>query len=170
MIIIFKLLDRMAYGMFLLGVLSGIVMTFTVFVSTLMRYLFNSPVHFSNELAGLLFFSITFLTIPHVLNINRHINIDMVVRNLPAKMNRAVGILSGAVVLLFSAIFVYESWGFVSFSRAIGSRSDISSILLWPWMLLMPLCFVMCILIRIKHAFIPPRAAGGDDDMSVEAL
>jgi TRAP-type C4-dicarboxylate transport system permease small subunit len=61
-------LDRLAYGLFLCGVVGAVGMTVLVFVSTLSRYLFNIPWHFANELTGLLFFSLTFLTIPHVFN------------------------------------------------------------------------------------------------------
>ncbi|WP_269078966.1 TRAP transporter small permease [Litchfieldella anticariensis] len=127
-------------------------MTALVFVSTLMRYLFNSPVHFSNELAGLLFLSITFLTIPHVLNIDRHIKIDLVVKKLPSRIKNPVGVFASMVMIIFSLVFIYESWGFMNFSRLISSRSDISGILLWPWMILMPLSFVMCVVVKIKHA------------------
>lgn len=143
-------IDRVAYGMFLCGVIAGILMTLTVFVSTLMRYVFNSPLHISNELAGLLFLSITFLTIPHVLNINRHIGIDLVVKQLPVRFQGLIGQLAGLVLITFAAIFVYQSWGFMMFSRAIEARSDISGLLLWPWMLLMPLSFTMCIISTLK--------------------
>lgn len=51
-----KTVDRLCHGLFLVGVAGGILMTITVFVSTLLRYLFDHPLHFSNELAGLLFF------------------------------------------------------------------------------------------------------------------
>nr|WP_299244945.1 TRAP transporter small permease [uncultured Halomonas sp.] len=166
---IFKMIDRIVQAMFFLGVISGIAMTFIVFASTLMRYVFNSPVHFSNELAGLLFFSITFLTIPHVLNIKRHINIDMLVRKLPRRANGVTKLFAESVMVIFCIVFIYESWSFVDFSRAIGAQSDISGILLWPWMLLMPICFFMCILVKIKHAFVPPPNQH-DDDVFTEAI
>lgn len=158
--IIDKTIDRVAYGIFLCGVIAGILMTLTVFVSTLMRYVLNSPLHFSNELAGLLFLSITFLTIPHVLNIDRHIGIDLVVKQLPVRFQGLVGQLAGLVLIAFAMVFVYQSWDFMAFSRAIEARSDISGLLLWPWMLLMPLSFAMCIIITLKKAL--QRCVGRD--------
>lgn len=149
--IIDRAINRVAYGMFLCGVIAGILMTLTVFVSTLMRYMFNAPLHFSNELAGLLFLSITFLTIPHVLNIDRHIGIDLVVKLLPVRLQGPVSQLgAGLVLIVFAVVFVYQSWDFMMFSLAIDARSDISGLLLWPWMLLMPLSFAMCIIITLK--------------------
>ena len=149
-IIISKAIDRVAYGMFVAGVFAGIIMTAVVFISTLMRYVLNMPLHFSNELAGLLFLSITFLTIPHVLNTDRHIGIDLVVNRLPVRFQGFVGSLASLILVIFSAIFVYQAWDFTAFSWTIDARSDISGLLLWPWMLLMPLGFMMCIIITLK--------------------
>src|SRR5699024_6967125 len=114
--IISKAIDRVAYGMFIAGVIAGIAMTVVVFISTLMRYVLNMPLHFSNELAGLLFLSITFLTIPHVLNTNRHINIDLVVNRLPVRFHGFVGHLASLILITFSTIFVYQAWDFTAFS------------------------------------------------------
>lgn len=151
-----KIVDKLAYALFLLGVVGGIVMTFLVFMSTLLRYIVGSPIYFSNELAGLLFFSLTFLTIPHVLNIGRHIRIDLVVKPLPVPLQRAASFLASLVLIAFCAVFIYESWDFMQFSMIIDSRSNISGILLWPWMTLMPLSFLLCILVQIRHGLKSP--------------
>lgn len=164
-----KTVDRLCHGLFLVGVAGGILMTITVFVSTLLRYLFDHPLHFSNELAGLLFFSLTFLTLPHVLNSGRHIRIDLVTRTLSARTARLAETLAGLVLILFSAIVIYESWDFMVFSREIGARSDISGLLLWPWMALMPLSFALCILVQLRHGLRHPDGnVHADDEQSVE--
>lgn len=152
-----KSIDKAAYGLFLLGVACGILMTLLVFVSTLLRYVIGKPIYFSNELAGLLFLSLTFLTIPHVLNIGRHIRIDLVVDSFSSPMKRLAHFFSSLVLIVFSAVFIYESWGFMQFSQVIDARSDISGILLWPWMLLMPLSFALCILVEIRHGLTSPE-------------
>ncbi|WP_107850430.1 TRAP transporter small permease [Oceanimonas marisflavi] len=164
-----KIVDRLCYGLFLAGVGGGILMTITVFASTLLRYLFGSPVHFSNELAGLLFFSLTFLTIPHVLNSGRHIRIDLITRALSARAARLSETFAGLVLILFSTIVIYESWDFMVFSREIEARSDISGLLLWPWMALMPLSFVLCILVQLRHGLRHPEVGEqSDNEQSVE--
>ena len=63
----------------------------------------------------------------------------------------------GVVVLLtFCAIFAFESWNFMNFSFSLNSRTDISSILLWPWMAIMPFSMMLCILIQLSHGFKQP--------------
>ncbi len=168
MYFIAKLIDRLSYGLFLIGVAGGIVMTFTVFTSTLMRYVFDSPIHFSNELAGLLFFSLTFLTIPHVLNSGRHIRIDLVTRKLSPLAARLSEVFTSLILILFSAIIIYESWDFMLFSYEIDSRSEISGLLLWPWMILMPLSFALCILVQLRHGLRAPLVKKDQDTSPVE--
>ncbi|PMR72741.1 TRAP transporter small permease [Billgrantia endophytica] len=152
-----KLIDKLTYSLFLIGVMGGIGMTLLVFVSTVLRYVIGRPIYFSNELAGLLFLSLTFLTIPHVLNIGRHIRIDLAVNSLRPPMKRVTGLFSSFVLIAFSLIFIYESWDFMRFSLMIDARSDISGILLWPWMILMPLSFTLCILVQIRHGLRSPE-------------
>ncbi|WP_116473885.1 TRAP transporter small permease [Zobellella maritima] len=165
-----KLIDRLSYGLFLIGVAGGIVMTFMVFASTLLRYVFDKPVHFSNELAGLLFFSLTFLTIPHVMNCGRHIRIDLVTRCLHPLVARLTEVFASLVLILFSAIIIYESWDFMIFSYEIDSRSDISGLLLWPWMVLMPLSFVLCILVQLRHGLKNPVVKKDPDQGDVNSV
>lgn len=168
MYFIAKLIDRLSYGLFLIGVAGGIVMSFTVFASTLMRYVFDNPIHFSNELAGLLFFSLTFLTIPHVLNSGRHIRIDLVTRKLSPLTARLSEVFASLILILFSAIIIYESWDFMLFSYEIDARSEISGLLLWPWMVLMPLSFALCILVQLRHGLKAPQIRNDQDTSPVE--
>ena len=149
-------LDRLAYGLFLCGVVGAAGMTVLVFVSTLSRYLFNAPWHFANELTGLLFFSLTFLTIPHVLNQGDHIRLDLLTRRLPAGLARIAEALAALILLLFAAILLYESWDFMSVSYGLAARTEIGGLLLWPWMALMPLSFLLCILIQLRHGLSAP--------------
>ncbi|MGM0859086.1 MAG: TRAP transporter small permease [Pseudomonadota bacterium] len=152
------ILNHTTYASFLLGVMSGIAMTALIFVSTLMRYLGGHPLRFSDELAGLLFLSLTFLCLPYVLNKGRHIRIEILVNLMPASIARAMDFIAVIVLLTFCSIFAYESWNFMSFSLSLNSRTDISGILLWPWMSIMTFSMMLSILIQISHGFTQPNA------------
>lgn len=156
---VFTLIDKLAYGLFIVGVLGGIAMAALIFVSTMLRYLIGSPISYSDELAGLLFFSMAFLSLPHVLNKGRHIRIDLLTNALPAPLRRLSEAFSGLVLIAFASIFFYESWDFMSFSMEIDAHSDISNLLLWPWMALMPTAMGLCILIQLRRAFDPAQLA-----------
>ncbi|MCC5901871.1 MAG: TRAP transporter small permease [Halomonas sp.] len=151
-------LKNIAYLSFLLGVASGIAMTALIFVSTLMRYLGGRPLRFSDELAGLLFLTLTFLCLPHVLNKGRHIRIEILVTLMPKSIVKIMDFIAVIVLLTFCSIFAYESWHFMHFSFSLNSRTDISGILLWPWMSIMTFSMVLCILIQLSHGFTQPTA------------
>ncbi|SEL65880.1 TRAP transporter small permease [Halomonas daqiaonensis] len=152
------LIARTAYGVFLLGVFGGVVMTGLIFVSTLMRYLGGSPLRFSDELAGLLFLSLTFLCLPYVLDKGRHMRIEIIRNIVPGPMARIMDVISTLTLVAFCMAFAYEAWDFMGFSYSISSRADISGILLWPWMAIMPFSMLLCLLVQFRHGIRQPMA------------
>ncbi|MFP2770327.1 TRAP transporter small permease [Oceanisphaera sp. KMM 10153] len=151
--ILSRTLDGIVKALFFIGVLSGITMTLLILISTLSRYLANQPLSFSDELAGLLFLSMAFNTLPYVLNTSGHISLNLLTNRLPAHLQVIFTIITASIFMAFAVVFSYQAWQFMEFSRAIQSRSDISEILLWPWMALMPFSMALCILVEIKKVF-----------------
>lgn len=152
------LIEITAYRAFLLGVFGGVVMTLLIFVSTLMRYLGGSPLRFSDELAGLLFLSLTFLCLPYVLDKGRHMRIEIIRNIVPGPMALVMDIISTLTIITFCMAFAYEAWDFMGFSYSISSRADISGILLWPWMAIMPFSMLLCILVQLRHGIRQPMS------------
>ena len=140
----------------MLGVVGGVMMTGLIFVSTLMRYLGGRPLRFSDELAGLLFLSLTFLSLPYVLDKGRHIRIEILTNLVPAPIARIMDVIGTLILVAFCMIFAYEAWDFMSFSLSINSRTDISGLLLWPWMAIMPFSMLLCLLVQLRHGFRQP--------------
>lgn len=159
-----SLVDRLAYGLFILGVVGGILMALLIFVSTTLRYAVGTPVNFSDEMAGLLFFSMSFLSLPHVLNQDRHIRIDLLTRAMPAAMARLAGVFASLVLIAFACVFAWESWSFMRFSQDIDARSDISGLLLWPWMTLMPAALLLCVIIQLRKGLVPVARATSHEE------
>ncbi|KAA0013277.1 TRAP transporter small permease [Billgrantia pellis] len=150
------LIERTAYVVFVLGVICGALMTTLIFISTLMRYLGGYPLRFSDELAGLLFLSLTFLCLPHVLDKGRHIRIEILMNLVPAPAARIMDAVGTLTLIAFCLIFAIEAWSFMGFSYAINSRTDISSLLLWPWMAIMPFSMLLCLLVQLRHGISQP--------------
>lgn len=143
----------LAKTLFYIAVAGGMFMTALVFTSTLMRYLLGSPITFSDELAGLLFFSGAFLALPYVLLENKHVSIDFMTKVSSIKLRKASSLVASLTTATFAFIFIYQSWDFMAFSYQIQSKSEISGILLWPWMALMPLSLGLCIIIQLMNHF-----------------
>lgn len=145
-----KVLDHVVRFLFYLGVISGAVMALLIFVSAVLRYVIGSPISFSDELASLLFVFLAFSTFPYVLNRGEHIRLTIVTERLKQPLQKVTQILASLIFLSFASIFIYESYKFVEFSQLLNSHSEVSGILLWPWMALMPFSLGLCLLIELR--------------------
>lgn len=140
---------------------AGIALTLLVISSAVMRYLVGAPLKFSDELVGLLFLTLSFLALPLGLFHGRHVTLDIFTRRLrPAPAALAA---AGASVLFvaFAAVFVWQAWEFAMFSRLIDARSELGSLVLWPWMLMMAVTFAIALLVALVQLVDAVRRLGG---------
>ena len=86
-------------------------MAFLISIGALMRYVFNHPLHFVDEVAGIILLAITFLGLAFVEKANRHVNIDSVLNLFPRKgkavlsrINWVIEIIWVVVVLVFTTM------------------------------------------------------------------
>ncbi|MEP3349595.1 MAG: TRAP transporter small permease [Marinomonas sp.] len=153
MLFISRSFDRLILSIFYIGVCCGGVMAALILISALLRYLINMPISFSDELAGLLFVTLAFTTFPLVMEKSEHIQLSIITEKLPSSLQFFCRILSSLILFSFALIFIYQSWVFMDFSKLISARTDVSSILLWPWMSLMPFCMCLCLLVELRTIF-----------------
>ena len=107
---------------------AGILVTVFVALSSMMRYAIGKPFAYTEELVGLLFATMVFLSLPYCTLRRRHIEVTLLTDRL----------------LLFCIWYGTFAWEFVAVSWQLHSKSDMGGILLWPWMASM---FVACVLI-----------------------
>ncbi len=158
-------LEKLAVGMNLLAALAAVLMSFFVFLGVLMRYVVGSPFMFSDELTGLLFVSMAFLAMPLGLVLRRHINVDMVTRTLSGRLRHLSDMAAAVIVTAFGVWFAWESYGFAAMSHMLDSRSDVGSLLLWPWMALLPACTVIVILVALGQCVDSARQLFGQPSL-----
>lgn len=149
--VIVRSLDALARAMNWLGAVAAVLMTGFVFLSAVMRYVVGSPLMFSDELVGLLFVTMAFLSMPLGLIQQRHISVDIVTRNLRGKLRHVVDLLATLVTVTFGVWFAKESWEFAAFSKMLDARSDIGALVLWPWMALLPACTLIVVLVALAQ-------------------
>ena len=100
-----SVMDRVV-GWALAACLAG--MTCIVFVSVIFRYLLNSPLIWTEELASLLFAWLTFVGAYVGFRSRSHISIDTLVIFLPAPARRRLTRCVDVGVLLLLALFVWQ--------------------------------------------------------------
>jgi TRAP-type transport system small permease protein len=145
--------------------LIGATMSVIVFVSVTMRYVFLSPMRFTDELVGLLFSAGVFLAIPYLFASDRNIRVSLVADRLSGPIRGLVGLLSNLAIICFFLILGYLSFDFTSFSILIGARSDVARIPVAPWMALMPFsCFLTAFIVLLKTSFEPFGVRLGDEE------
>jgi TRAP-type C4-dicarboxylate transport system permease small subunit len=99
------LIDRLV-GWALAGCLGA--MTCIVFVSVVFRYVLNSPLAWTEELASLLFAWLTFVGAYVGARFRSHIAIDTVVIFLPASLRQVLARVVDVGALLLLAVFVWQ--------------------------------------------------------------
>ncbi len=83
-------------------------MTCVVFVSVVFRYVLNSPLAWTEELASMLFAWLTFVGAYIGSRFRSHIAIDTLVIFLPARARQALARVVDAGVLLLLAVFAWQ--------------------------------------------------------------
>jgi TRAP-type mannitol/chloroaromatic compound transport system permease small subunit len=72
-----------------------------LFIEVILRYFFNSPTVWANELAQMLFGAYAILGGGYILLTGGHVNVDIVYTRFPAKTRAAVDIVTSVLFFLF---------------------------------------------------------------------
>ncbi len=111
--------------------------------SSVKRYVLGSPWPFTEELAGLLFVVTSFAAVPYGAFRAQHIRILVVWRRLPVRAGTWLGVLGDLLGVAVLGVVVLQMVAFAEYSREVGARSEVSQLLLWPWMYCMPLALTL---------------------------
>ncbi len=106
-----SVLDRIVGGLLAL-IMGG--MTVLVFVSVVLRYVLNSPVTWSEELASLLFAWLTFVGAYVGFRTHSHIRIDTMTMFLPAGLRSGIRRMVDVGVLLVLGVFIWQGFSLVA--------------------------------------------------------
>lgn len=120
--------------------------------SALLRYFARAPLPFTEELAGLLFVIIFTAAVVHATNENRHLRLVVLWQKLPKRWQAPAMIAGDLMALLVMGIICKVTWDFAMLSRMFASRTVFGDLLLWPWMMTIPVslaCFGFALLVRM---------------------
>ena len=106
--------------------------------SSLKRYLFQQPIHVTEELGGLLFLATTFLGLTYGFVRNRHVRLELFWRKIPSPWNKITEAVGYVLCIAALTILVSETWALTVFSYDIQGKSVMTEFLLWPWRMIIP--------------------------------
>ena len=118
-----------------------------LFIEVILRYFFNSPTVWANELAQMLFGTYAILGGGYILLIGGHVNVDIVYSRFSVKTRAAIDIVTSLLFFLFCGmLFIYGgSLAWDSLSRFEHSQSAWNPPL-YPVKLMIPLAAALLIL------------------------
>lgn len=87
-------------------------MTFLIFVQVIMRYVFNSSLFWSEELARYVFIWLIYIGISYGCKLRKHIKIDAALYLFPKKVRPFVVILGDLLFIAFAAYIVYTGFNY----------------------------------------------------------
>jgi TRAP-type C4-dicarboxylate transport system permease small subunit len=146
---VFQLLEGITRLLMYTGALAGILLTCFVVLSSVMRYLVRAPFPFTEELVGLLFSAMIFLTLPYCTIKKSHVCVTLVRDMLGGTLRRIADLAAALFMIAFAVIFGILSYDFAAFSYDLGSVTEMGEIILFPWMGLMPLACVLMAVVAV---------------------
>jgi TRAP-type C4-dicarboxylate transport system permease small subunit len=85
-----------------------LAMTAVVFISVFFRYVLNSPLSWSDEIARLMVVWLCFIGAYMALRENKHIGFDLVFKKLPPALKAGVALLNQALMAVFLLVVIWQ--------------------------------------------------------------
>lgn len=105
------------------------VMAILVFTNVMLRYLFNSGIYWSEELARFLFMWLVFLGAIGALKDNQHLSVNIVVNSLSPALRKFLFVIGNLFILFVLWLVLGGSWKMVVIN--IGSKAPATGLPLW---------------------------------------
>ena len=118
-------------------------MTLITFAQVIARYVFNYSFVWALELATFLFGGLIFIGISYGVRVGAHIGVDALVKILPDRTARIVGVLAALLCLIYAVIVFYGSWIYVDKMYEIGILAQDMPIPQWVPRMVMPVGFAL---------------------------
>lgn len=99
------------------AIITGTTLTICVILvnaNVIMRYFFNNPIHWSEEIVTSLFVWTVFIGSSYAYRKHSHLGVDIVVNMLPPALKRAIATLMDIILVVLNAYMFYLSVVFIS--------------------------------------------------------
>lgn len=104
-----KFIQKMSQGLEWIGGLMILLMTVVVLLQVIMRYIFNSPLTWTEEFARYLFVYITFLGAALLIYERGHLYVEIIFNNLPIRIRKILQLILDVIILGFSVFLTISA-------------------------------------------------------------
>jgi TRAP-type C4-dicarboxylate transport system permease small subunit len=139
-----------------------LLMTLGITADVLMRWLVGSASKAAVELTGYLMVMVVYFGLGPTQRARAHIQIDLLVRLLPAPMARAIALVNSILFLFYAVALAALGWKSVSTSYFFGTTSRTGlDVIVWPFQLFIPVGLAILIVVLLAEILSGGRTAGG---------
>ncbi len=123
------------------GIFAGIpALVVLVGFDVLLRYGFNAPLLWGNEVSALLLLVVFFASLPHCSAENGHIRMELVYERLGRRARHGADALSALCGLIFSALLAYQAFVSSAEMARYGEGAEMIDLSYWPFAVFMGGC------------------------------
>ena len=146
-----------------------------VCASVAARYVFATPMGWSDKVAGWLVVALVLLAAPEAQRRFEHIGVDVAVGRIGPRLARYAHLLGAVSVALVAAILLSAGIEAVEFSRMIGMMTDVEGVPEWWIQTLLPVGAALLLLVALAQAAAlalgrePPYLPRGDAEAALDA-
>ena len=133
-------------------------MTIVTFMQVVARYVFNYSFVWALELTGVMFAWLIFTGMSYGVRVGAHIGVDAVVKSLPARPARVVGIVATILCIVYASIVFVGGYTYVHKMYDVGILMQDIPIQQWIPRVILPLGFA---LLAFRFAQVLYRLATG---------
>ena len=126
--------------------------------SSMGRYVFGTPIPVTEELGGLLFVTLAFLSVTEGFMADRQVRVQVVWRLLPPRIKGWAMVVGHGLSVIGLVIIMRATWDFAYFSYQVGAQTYITEILVWPWMMLIPVSLAILVLATVVRMAVDVHA------------
>ncbi len=105
-----------------------------------LRYRFNAPLPWGNEVGSLLLLIVFLASLPHTTRTGGHIRMDLFYGRLRGTARRGADVLTGVCGLVFASFLGYQAFATASRMHRLNDGAYLIDIPFWPFAVFMGLC------------------------------
>ena len=152
------------------GLIAGfaiLAMTVLIAMDVTLRYGFNAPTKWVDEISLYLMVVAVFIGLSYTLKEKGHIRVEFIVERLSRRVRNWLTVITSITFLVFTVFLIYLTWGSVlmSFASKLSSRTALD-VIIWPFQALIPLGLALMALILIYNIYTEIKVALGKTERS----
>jgi len=158
-----RVIHFLCIAMSSIGALALAGMFALVLAAVVMRYVWNQPFDFTEELCGLFMTLAVFTLMPITIFKNNNIRVTVISELTNGIVQKLLMVLGQLILWIFLYIFIREAWGISEFTRMLGLKTEQSRLPLAPFFTVACAALFLVALVSIWRTFHLIQTAPSDE-------